>query len=139
MMAEVFSAYMGQSLQGSSPTTNQNHHIFLHKVYSLFIVYLYIHTSILYINLKWGSRRVDRSAEDAFSSKAPDPIVAFVGVPCCPTLDFVIAFWIVITFYTLLTSLFVYVQFHLETNNYSKLVNKMNNYTEDFKVQHVVF
>jgi hypothetical protein len=28
------------------------------------------------------------------------------GGPCCPTLDFVIAFWITITFYTLLTSLF---------------------------------
>jgi hypothetical protein len=48
----------------------------------------------------------DRSAEDAYSSTAPDPTFAFVGDPCCPTLDFVIAFWIMITFYTLLTSLF---------------------------------
>ena len=29
-----------------------------------------------------------------------------LGGPCCPTLDFVIAFWIVIAFYKLLTSLF---------------------------------
>jgi hypothetical protein len=32
----------------------------------------------------------DRSAEDAYSSAAPDPTFAFVGSPCCPTLDFVI-------------------------------------------------
>jgi hypothetical protein len=34
---------------------------------------------------------------------APDPISAFVWSPCCPTLDFVFAFWIMITFNTLLT------------------------------------
>ena len=38
----------------------------------------------------------DRSAEDAYSSMAPDPTFAFVGGPCCPTLDIVIAFWIMI-------------------------------------------
>jgi hypothetical protein len=27
---------------------------------------------------------------------APDPTFAFVGGPWCPTLDFVIAFWIMI-------------------------------------------
>jgi hypothetical protein len=48
----------------------------------------------------------DRSEEDAYSSAAPDPTFAFVGGLCCPTLDFVFAFWIMITFYTLLTSLF---------------------------------
>jgi hypothetical protein len=47
----------------------------------------------------------ERSAEDAYPSEAPDPTFAFVGGLCCPTLDFVIAFWIMITFYTLLTSL----------------------------------
>jgi hypothetical protein len=47
-----------------------------------------------------------RSAEDAYSSAAPDPTFTFVGGPCCPTLDVVIAFWIMIAFYTLLTSLF---------------------------------
>jgi hypothetical protein len=31
---------------------------------------------------------------------------AFVGGPCCPTLDFVIAFWTMISFYALLTRLF---------------------------------
>jgi hypothetical protein len=40
-----------------------------------------------------------------FSSSA-DPTFAFVGGPCCPTLDFVIAFWTMVTFYTLLTLLF---------------------------------
>jgi hypothetical protein len=39
-------------------------------------------------------------------SAAPDPTFVFVGGPSCPTLDFVIAFWITIAFYTLLTSLF---------------------------------
>jgi hypothetical protein len=45
----------------------------------------------------------DRSAEDAYTY---DPTLAFVGGLCCPTLDFVIAFWIMITIYTLLTSVF---------------------------------
>jgi hypothetical protein len=31
---------------------------------------------------------------NAYSSAAPDPTFAFVGGPCCPTLNFVIAFWI---------------------------------------------
>jgi hypothetical protein len=48
----------------------------------------------------------DPSAEDAYFSEAPDPTFTFVGGPCCPTLDFVIAFWFTIAFYTLLTSLF---------------------------------
>jgi hypothetical protein len=38
----------------------------------------------------------DQSAEDAYSSMVPDPTFAFVGGPWCPTLDFVIAFWIMI-------------------------------------------
>jgi hypothetical protein len=37
---------------------------------------------------------------------APDPTFAFVGGPCCPTLYFVIAFWITIALYTLLTLIF---------------------------------
>jgi hypothetical protein len=41
-------------------------------------------------------KHCDRSAEDAHSSMAPDPTFAFVGGPWCPTLDFVIAFWIMI-------------------------------------------
>jgi hypothetical protein len=38
---------------------------------------------------------------------APDPASAFVGGPCCPTLGFVIALWIMLTFRTLLSSNFV--------------------------------
>ena len=34
----------------------------------------------------------DWSAEDAYSSMAPDPAFAFVEGPCCPTLDFVCVF-----------------------------------------------
>jgi hypothetical protein len=48
----------------------------------------------------------DRSVGNAYSSSAPDPTFAFVGGPCCPTLDFVIAVWIMIKFYTWLTLLF---------------------------------
>jgi hypothetical protein len=40
----------------------------------------------------------DQSAEDAYSSMAPDPTFAFVEGPCCPTLDFVIAFWLRLRF-----------------------------------------
>jgi hypothetical protein len=47
----------------------------------------------------------DQSAEDVYSSSAYDPAFAFFGGPYCPTLDFVITFWIVVTLYTL-TSLF---------------------------------
>jgi hypothetical protein len=43
---------------------------------------------------------------------APDPAFAIVGGPCCPTLDFVIAFWIMVTFYTLLTSLYCMLKVH---------------------------
>jgi hypothetical protein len=43
-----------------------------------------------------GQGGCDRSADDAYSSAAPDPTFSFVGGPCCPTLDFVIAFWITI-------------------------------------------
>jgi hypothetical protein len=45
----------------------------------------------------------DRSAEDAYSSMAPDPTFSFVGGPCYPTLDFECVFslfWIMITFKT---------------------------------------
>jgi hypothetical protein len=35
-----------------------------------------------------------------------DPTFAVVGGPFCPTLDFVFAFWIMITFNTFLTLLF---------------------------------
>jgi hypothetical protein len=59
----------------------------------------------------------NRSAEDAYSSVAPDPTFAFVGVPCCTTLDFVIAFWITIAFYTLLTSLFFIFKTDILMNN----------------------
>jgi hypothetical protein len=50
----------------------------------------------------------DRSAEDGYSSAAPDPAFAFVGGLCCTLFRFVSSFWILITFYTLLTSLFKY-------------------------------
>jgi hypothetical protein len=56
----------------------------------------------------WNGARggCDWSAGDAHSSAVPDPTFTFVGGLCCPTLEFVIAFWIAIAFYTLLTSLF---------------------------------
>ena len=49
----------------------------------------------------------DRSAEDAYSSMAPDPAFAFVEGPCCPTLDFVCVIWTTITFDTLLLRHFI--------------------------------
>jgi hypothetical protein len=44
----------------------------------------------------------DWSAENVHFPVAPDPTLAFAGGPCCPTLHFVIAFWIMITFCTFL-------------------------------------
>jgi hypothetical protein len=64
----------------------------------------------------------DWSAGDAHSA-APDPTFAFVGGPCCPTLDFVIAFRIMIAFYTLLTSLFCISYFEMIKNNVVLLHN----------------
>jgi hypothetical protein len=55
----------------------------------------------------------DRSAEDAYSSAAHDPTLAFVRGPCCPVLDFVFAFWTLIMFYILLTSLFCVQALHI--------------------------
>jgi hypothetical protein len=55
----------------------------------------------------------DLSAEDAYFSMALSITFAFVGSPCCPTLDFVIALWIIITFYTLLTLLFCIVAYYM--------------------------
>jgi hypothetical protein len=51
-------------------------------------------------------RQCDRSEEDAYSSWALDPVFAFVGGPFYHTLDFVIAFWTMVSLNTLLTSLF---------------------------------
>jgi hypothetical protein len=48
----------------------------------------------------------DRPAEDAYSSAAPDPTLAFAVGLCCPTFGFLFAFCIMMTFHTLLTSLF---------------------------------
>jgi hypothetical protein len=48
----------------------------------------------------------DQSAEDACSSMSPDHTFAFVGGPYCLTLNFVFALSIMITFYTLFSSLF---------------------------------
>jgi hypothetical protein len=47
-----------------------------------------------------------RSADEPYSSLAPDPSFAFVVGSCCLTLDFVFALWIMLTFDILLTSLF---------------------------------
>jgi hypothetical protein len=58
----------------------------------------------------WHEKRTpgecDRLAVDAYSSMAPNATFAFVGGPCCHTRDFVFAFLIMITFDTLLFSLF---------------------------------
>jgi hypothetical protein len=47
---------------------------------------------ILNMGFEWFGDKAhggcDRSAEYAYSSMAPDPTFAFVGGPCCPTLDF---------------------------------------------------
>jgi hypothetical protein len=47
---------------------------------------------------------------------APDSTFAFAGGWCCPALDFVFAFWIILAFDTLLTSLF-YVDFEIARNS----------------------
>jgi hypothetical protein len=56
------------------------------------------------VNFPFLCRKIP--AGDAYSSAEPDPTFTFVGGQCCPTLDFVVAFRIMITFYTLLSSLF---------------------------------
>jgi hypothetical protein len=74
----------------------------------------------------------DRSAEDAYSSWAPDPSLTFVGGLCCPTLDFVIAFWTMVTFYTLLTSLFcISLDLHVYTHSSVKLSAMQRLYTKE--------
>jgi type IV secretory pathway TrbD component len=48
----------------------------------------------------------DRSAEDAYSSVASDHTFTIAGGLLCTTLEFLFAFWIMITFDILLTSIF---------------------------------
>jgi hypothetical protein len=48
-----------------------------------------------------------RKVEDAYSLATTDTIFAVLGGPCSPALDFIFAFWIMITFYTILTLLFL--------------------------------
>jgi hypothetical protein len=38
----------------------------------------------------------DRLVEDAYSSMAPGPTFSFIEGPCCPSLDFIFASWIII-------------------------------------------
>ena len=75
----------------------------------------FISSSLRYIEstFEWKSlllidNKCDRSAEDAYSSMAPDPAFAFVEGSCCPALDFVCGFWTMITFDTLLLRHFIY-------------------------------
>jgi hypothetical protein len=58
--------------------------------------------------------RLRRTAGVTGQQKMLIPPFAFVGGPCCLTPDFVFTFWIMITFYTLLTSLFCIVMGTLE-------------------------
>ena len=85
----------------------------------------------------WAHGGCDRSAEDAYSSMAPDPAFAFVGGPCCPTLDFVYMFFgTMITFNTLFTSP-IYIEdtaFIKESSNLSQML-PMDRVKIDFQGQ----
>jgi hypothetical protein len=60
---------------------------------------------------------------------APDPTFAFVGGPWCPTLDFVIAFWIMIYVSHIVNFTILYLNFDIAFNNfnlgYKYLLNQM--------------
>jgi hypothetical protein len=62
------------------------------------------HTEFDYRYLKWGSRRVWPVSRGCLLLRDTWSYLR-IGL-CCFTLDFVIAFWIMIAFYTSLTSLF---------------------------------
>jgi hypothetical protein len=53
----------------------------------------------VYLILTMGTQRVWPLSRGCFILRVPDPTFAFVGGPCCPTLDFVIVVWIMITCY----------------------------------------
>jgi hypothetical protein len=73
----------------------------------------------------------DRSTEDVYSFATPDPTFAFVGGPCYPTLHFVIAFWIMIAFSTLLTSLFCIAHFDFDNTITTKAHGGCDRSAED--------
>jgi hypothetical protein len=113
-----------------SPVNLQHYHTLIWPICWMICFILFVRLSFPY----WRWRRVilytyfrlrahsgcDRSAEDAYSSVASDPTFAFVEGPCFPTLDFVTAFWIMIAFYTLLTSLFcMYILYNYNTKTYT--------------------
>jgi hypothetical protein len=56
--------------------------------------------------LKWDLRRVLPVSRGCLLLHSTWSYLCIFWGPCCPTLGFVIAFWITIAFYTLLTSLF---------------------------------
>jgi hypothetical protein len=97
--------YLGFKL-GRALNPIENHHIILLAI-KIGIVWI-LHCFKIW-QIEW------RNIQFANSSATPDPYFAFVGGPCCPTLDFVITCWIMITFYTLLTSycVFRYLRFIL--------------------------
>jgi hypothetical protein len=64
----------------------------------VFILALATGNPVYLISIERAYGGCDRSAEDAYSSMAPDRTFAFLAGPCCPSLDFVFAFWIMITF-----------------------------------------
>jgi hypothetical protein len=85
---------------------------------SLSILALTTGNPVYLIFTKGAPRTCDRSVRTVYYSAARDPAFAFVGGPYCLILEFVISFWIMITFYTLLTSLFCTVSIPLHSPHY---------------------
>jgi hypothetical protein len=82
------------------------------------------------ITCAWFRQRAcgwsDPLAKFACSSMTYDPIFVFVVDLCCPTLYFVLAFWMIITFDTLLTLLFCIWLFVDLTIRYWYNINDIN-------------
>jgi hypothetical protein len=83
------------------------------SAFLFYVVIYHFHLLMVYfIQLIWYARArrvwpVSRGC--LYSSIAPDPTFAFVRGPCCPMLDFVFAFWIMITFNTFVNFVIWYI------------------------------
>jgi hypothetical protein len=70
------------------------------------LVIFYPTGNLVYLISTKGARWVIPVTRGCLLLPDTSSYLRIVGGPCCPTFDFVYAFWIMITFYTLLTLLF---------------------------------
>jgi hypothetical protein len=76
------------------------------SIYLIWAYWIWASNNSFYLIWRWGSRRVWPVSSGCLLLHGTWSYLRICRGPYCPTLDFVFAFWIMITFDTLLISLF---------------------------------